>query len=393
MKWTHKGHEYDSVYSNMEKITKLFLFGAGERGIKVLDLLNTWLPGEFHIMGFIDNNPSKQYTKLKNLEVLPVDQAAEGMDEHTAIILCIYGASPVRGIDAQLQEYGYKKNKEYFHYTEFLSVYFAYKKSKLFFPDVSFLPLTNCNLKCEACLNFTPYIKKNVCRSMDKLIEEVDLFFSVVDYIDLFHVSGGEPQLYKDLPVLLAYISQNYGNRIHTLGTVTNGTIVPSEDFLKVYRDYPIMITVDDYRDAIPEISDTFEKVVQSLESVHGKGRYEVLKYDAWIDVMPRNRKITPLTDEQLINKYDACHVLLQEYRDGKMFTCNYGSYASVAGVIGEVPASDFYDLRSYNKSKLKELMEFRLGFSVNGYSDFCRQCAGLFDVNAVRVQPGKQVE
>ena len=108
---------------------------------------------------------------------------------------------------------------------------------------------------------------------------------------------------------------------------------------------------------------------------------------------MPKDRSIQPLTDEQLIKKYNECHVLLQEYRDGKLFTCNYGSYASVAGVTRPVPASDFYDLRTYNKSKLKELMEFRLGFSENGYSDFCRLCAGLFDVNAVRVKPGKQVK
>ena len=393
MKWKNRGHEYDEVFHNLDRRTKIFLFGAGERGIKVFDIINLWLPGEFEIKGFVDNNVSKQHTRLEGLDILSVDEMAEHTDEKTAIVICIYGASPIRGIDLQLQEYGYIKNKDYFHYTEFFSVYFAYKKNKLFFPDVSFLPLTNCNLRCEACLNFTPYIKKFESRNINKLKEEIDVFFEAVDLIDLFHVSGGEPQLYKELPELLKYISEKYGDRIHTLGTVTNGTIIPSEEFLKIYHDYPIMVTVDDYREAIPGISDKFDSVVRRLENVHGKGRYEVLKYDAWIDVMPKGRTLPELNDKQLEKKYDECHVLLQEYRDGKMFTCNYGSYASVAGLTGDIPESDYYDLRTYDRSKLKELMEFRMGYSINGYSDFCRKCAGLFDVNAVRVKPGKQVK
>lgn len=30
MKWTNKGHEFDTVYQNIEKKDKFYLFGAGE---------------------------------------------------------------------------------------------------------------------------------------------------------------------------------------------------------------------------------------------------------------------------------------------------------------------------------------------------------------------------
>ena len=32
MKWTNKGHEFDTVYQNIEKKDKFYLFGAGEYG-------------------------------------------------------------------------------------------------------------------------------------------------------------------------------------------------------------------------------------------------------------------------------------------------------------------------------------------------------------------------
>ena len=56
MKWTNKGHEFDTVYQNIEKKDKFYLFGAGEYGEAVYQELEDKLP----IAGFIDNNPEKQ---------------------------------------------------------------------------------------------------------------------------------------------------------------------------------------------------------------------------------------------------------------------------------------------------------------------------------------------
>lgn len=67
----------------------------------------------------------------------------------------------------------------------------------------------------------------------------------------LFHVSGGEPLLYKHTVKLIEYLDEYYGNRITTLRLVTNGTIVPTEDVLERLSRCNVQITVDDYRKAV----------------------------------------------------------------------------------------------------------------------------------------------
>lgn len=44
MKWTNKGHEFDTVYQNIEKKDKFYLFGAGEYGEAVYQELEDKLP-------------------------------------------------------------------------------------------------------------------------------------------------------------------------------------------------------------------------------------------------------------------------------------------------------------------------------------------------------------
>lgn len=61
----------------------------------------------------------------------------------------------------------------------FMSVYFAYQREELYIPSISFLPSTKCNLNCEACLNFTPYMKEPMVRSWEIVKADVDMFSGV----------------------------------------------------------------------------------------------------------------------------------------------------------------------------------------------------------------------
>lgn len=115
----------------------------------------------------------------------------------------------------------------------FMSVYFAYQREELYIPSISFLPSTKCNLNCEACLNFTPYMKEPMVRSWEIVKADVDMFFRCVDYIMLFHISGGEPFLYPHLAQLIEYIGENYRHKVHFLRTVTNGTVLPKRRYWK----------------------------------------------------------------------------------------------------------------------------------------------------------------
>jgi hypothetical protein len=389
MRWKTKGHEFDEVYNNIKQKKNLYLFGAGLEGKKVYEIITDKFKDDFHLLGFIDNNLEKQgklYCGLKVYRPTEIDL----LNNDTGIVISI--SSVMMGeLQKQLEGYGLIKNRDFYHYAAFFSVYAAYAKNQLFFSSVSFLPSTRCNLHCEACLNFTPYMDKFEERNWEQIIHDIDSFFKCVDYIMVFHVSGGEPLLYPHIATLLTYIAKHYGDKIYSLETVTNGTVLPSEEFLKVFHDYPIKITVDDYRDALPEYRGDFTKIIETLANNGGQGRFVIQKYDEWIDLAPYTTHHEAWTMRQLEKHFNACHVPWQEFRKGKLYLCNYSAYAAVAGIIDEPQADEYYDFLQYDKSKLKELMEFRLGYSQKGYVEFCKRCAGFFEVNSNKVMPAKQ--
>jgi hypothetical protein len=223
---------------------------------------------------------------------------------------------------------------------------------------------------------------------LEQVERDVDTFFNAVDYIMLFHISGGEPFLYPHLKELITYIGENYREKIHYLQTVTNGTVVLKDDILEVLAKYRAGVTVDDYRDAVPELTESFGKVVDRLEK-YGI-RYEINKADQWIDLAPETTDHSDWSEQRLIEHFESCNEPWQELRDGKLYSCNYASYAAIAG-LAEESEEEVFHLDTFTKDRRKELMEFRLGYNEKGYVNFCKNCAGFVDINPNLVEPAKQ--
>lgn len=383
MKWKNRGHEFDGVYDNIQKLDKYYLFGAGEYGEQICGLLEK----ELMILGFLDNDSRKQHTMYCGKMVYSLDEVEEKLDETTGIIVTVspYTRLPVM---QQLMQKGLAQDKQVFTMEMFMMVYAAYKNGKVYIPSISFLPSTRCNLRCEACLNFTPYMKHFDERPWEQIQADVDTFFSCIDYIMLFHISGGEPMLYPHMKKLVEYIDTNYRKKIHILRTVTNGTVLPKPELLDALAEHNVEVTVDDYREAVPDSVETFSKLLERLEKHQVK--YEINKVDEWIDLAPLTTHHEDWSEQRLQNQFESCHVPWQELRDGKLFSCNYASYAMVAG-LAKTDETEYFDLRSYTPEKRKELIEFRMGYNVKGYVEFCKNCSGYIDINPNKVEPAKQ--
>jgi hypothetical protein len=54
---------------------------------------------------------------------------------------------------------------------------------------------------------------------------------------------------------------------------------------------------------------------------------------------------------------------------------------------------NDYFDLRNITSENKKELVEFRMGYTENGYVDFCRRCAGWCTINKKPVPVAKQLK
>ena len=239
-------------------------------------------------------------------------------------------------------------------------------------------------------MNFNPFAKEFYVRDWEALRVDVDLFFANVDYIMIFHVSGGEPMLYKHTADLIAYIDENYGDRIGTLRTVTNGTIVPSDETLMKLSRCRVEVTVDDYREAVPKYNAQFDELIRKLEQYQIK--HYINKVKSWVDLAPEKTDYSNMSEEQLIRHRSECGQTWQELRDGKLYSCNYAAYATVAGIAGEQDLEESYDLRRHTADKKKELVEFRLGYTNKGYTNFCKKCRGFTAHDTDAVEPAVQV-
>ena len=369
MKWKNKGHEFDNYWNEIKSVKEVYIFGAGLIGKSAIMLLEK----DMKINAVLDNANSKLGHKCSSYEIISPNFAQKNIP----VIVCV-PPEVENEVEAQLSVLGL----HFFDVHIFIPVYFMYKYSRLVITSISYLPTTVCNLKCKNCLNFAPYLKHQEFRNIDTLKDDIDNFFGKVDYVMLFHVSGGEPLLYPDIGNLLSYIREKYGDRIARLETTTNGTVVPSEKLCNLFHELSIGVVLDDYTESLPEYKDRFKEIVHRFD---GEGvDYRVQKADKWISLMTSDY----LDDSFSLNeKFEKCHVPWQEYRDGKLYLCNYSDYAAVAGLY-KVQDNEYLCIENAVK---KEIMEFRLGFSEKGYTGFCAKCAGYLN-NGNYVTPAEQV-
>lgn len=53
-----------------------------------------------------------------------------------------------------------------------------------------------CNLKCKRCAPYAPYVKSPKHYSLELLEKILNRSFEIIDYIERFSITGGEPLLH-----------------------------------------------------------------------------------------------------------------------------------------------------------------------------------------------------
>lgn len=100
------------------------------------------------------------------------------------------------------------------------------------------LVTTLCTLKCKECSCLIPYYKKErhiLPLSFDKFKEEFDAILEAVDLIYCFIPLGGEPFMAKDLHKMVEYATAK--PQILHIQIVTNGTLIPQQEFINVAKN------------------------------------------------------------------------------------------------------------------------------------------------------------
>jgi hypothetical protein len=269
---------------------------------------------------------------------------------------------------------GFAKNEQLFRMQVFFPVLSLYKFNELCIFSLGVLPSTICNLNCKHCLNFKPYIKKHETRNIEELKKDADSLFSKIDYIYLFHITGGEPFLYPQLAEFIDYIQHNYRSRIGQWEITTNSTVLPPDTLCQILAGSDIKLVVDDYSKALEQNSEKYKLLIEKLECFNVT--YGVFSTNAWIDLAPFDTDFSSMSELEIGKHFDSCNPIFSEYRNGKLSLCNYASYADKAGI--EVAGDDeYFDLSLLHDKNKSELLEFRLGYSAKGYTNFCKKCRG----------------
>lgn len=150
---------------------------------------------------------------------------------------------------------------------EVLFFWGVYRKGKIFSTGCNVFLLTNCNLRCKGCSQFTPYIRHHRYNSAESIQESLNQYFRVFDYVKDLILVGGETLLYRELGEICEYIQHHFSKRYHELKIFTNGLIFPDSDILDALnRVTNVHVIISDYTCSIQE---QHSKLLSALKERH----------------------------------------------------------------------------------------------------------------------------
>lgn len=246
---------------------------------------------------------------------------------------------------------------------------------------LAIIPTLLCTLNCKLCSNYIPEFKKTAKHiPVDELKRDLDKIFEIVDYTEWLQYVGGEIFMRKDLYELYSH-SLTYQDRFDKLILITNATVLPCDNDIKVLKQYgeKLQVQISDYGKysyKIKEIIQLFEadNIPYIVKRYHG----DVQHYGGWIDnthFEDRGR-----TEEEVILQHKNCgQVAMRNYHmyRGKIQGCARSLLASELGKI--VPAErDYVDIYDETKSK-EEKREIIRRFNDSPRVS-CRSCASFLD-------------
>ncbi|MBR3823738.1 MAG: radical SAM protein [Lachnospiraceae bacterium] len=374
MKWRNKGHEYER-YAECFKNRKIWIYGAGYKGAVLYEKLKSLNC----VAGFIENNSAKKLTEGYLGE--KVISFRNVKDDYRDKYIVIIAAQQANALDMALhcRKAGFIDGYTLFYSEDFLRSYFdiyaLYHNEMVCAEFVSLQISSFCNLKCKGCLAFAPYDRHMKHFTIDEIRKSVDETFQNIDYINLLDLCGGEPFLSPLFPEAIKYVGQNYREKIGILRTVTNGSVVPSDELCKALVQYGVLVFLDDYQEYVPVCAKNYNKVYCKLKDA-GVNFY-VNKVDNWIDLGIETG--CKMKYEEATRMFDECDNTRVAILNSKLFACDYAAYASESKVFPESEC-EYLDF-SVERDKA-EVLEFLKGYTESGSAGMCHYCNGAIAIN-----------
>ena len=181
--------------------------------------------------------------------------------------------------------------------------------------------------------------------------------------------------LYKQLSQAIEYIGNKYRHRMTIFTITTNGTIIPSDEVLRLSKKFHVLFKISNYTKTLPQLQRHYELLTKTLDDygvsyILGKPEKEWMDYG--FEYVNRT-----CSEEELVKVFSSCNTPCREIRGNKYYFCVMAR--TVSENLGfHVGKDDYLNLEELSgKDYKKILLEFNLGYSDKGYLDMCRHCHG----------------
>lgn len=372
MKWKNPGKEYIK-YKKIFKDKDIYIYGAAARGAYLYNRIKKY----DCVAGFIDNNPkyvNKCYLDKRVIQFRMID---EDFKRNNIIIIAVSKDNAMLFLN-QCRDIGFVDGESLFYCDDFMNyyidLYLFFRKGLVFAEFISLEVTSLCNLNCIGCLAFNPQNNNQHHFKMEDIKKSIDLIFENIDYIHILDVCGGEPFLFNGLSKVIEYISNRYSERIEVLRTVSNGTVVPSDELCKALREYNVTVLLDDYRDSVELSAQNYRKVNEKLKRFNVS--YIENKVDYWIDLGIKLVERTDSIDDEIL-LHDECQDNMRSVLGNRIYACDYAGYAVASEVISD---AEYLDLKHVESKAI--MLEFLKGYTQSGSAGMCKYCNGCMNIN-----------
>ena len=359
------------------EVRDIALFGFGRQGRGYI----AELAGLYRVAAIIDNG--KAGGEYNGIPVLSW-QEFRRRDFAGKIVITASGRAH-REITEILMGSGLLALRDFMDVDMFLAFSNWYKDKRLVLGRVAIPVTERCTFRCEQCMVSVPYIKAPVHYSCDSLCADADMLFSRADYVGVVQVFGGEPYLNKDLPRYIAYLEREYKDRIGIIQIISNASVLPSEELLKVFLENGnIDVRFSDYTAHVP-YQKRFDEVQALLRA---RGIACTVERFGWLDMgHPLAEIRMGASPEEIAAHMADCSGRCQTFSGGKYYFCSRAWGAEKAYGVKLAEGGDWLDCAAASK---EDLMLFHVGLMRQGFSPFCGCCRG-FDCG-IPLEPGVQI-
>ena len=253
---------------------------------------------------------------------------------------------------------------------------------------------TYCNLKCKHCLAFIPYYDKRFSMTIEEAKRILDSYFQVVDSVEHFTVTGGEPLLNKDCAQILEEVFRCKNQITGSVDFVTNGTMEIPDDIITILTENrdKTKVVLSNYGENLSIKIGMIEETLKQRNIPYRISKFfgDNLYYDGWIDFS--NHDLKWKTIEERDENAQKCVHRVGKYfviNNGELHCCSRSYWRIRQGIIPKIKGEyvPLLDDSISIEEKRQDLIEM---FNKKS-STSCAYCVGLCN-GVPRVKPAQQL-